>query len=299
MKHQALISLCVALLVFSCNNKKSATPDPVNTQLITEVKAIDAHLAASGVSDYIFRDDKNGVRYVIHKFGEGALPRSGQTVNFNYTSTVFKETTILGGSLVNTTLENVRIVGLTPWIPNLQAGSIVSVYVPSKYAYGNIQNSIIPANTPIVYSVSFSGISKTPAQLIQFDGDTSFIRDSLNKYGIINLIKDKTGIFYTVNTQGSGSNPKIYSAVTIYYKLRLLSSIKDPDGVPIEENNLNGIRIIGLVDGLIVGLPKMNEGSTVTFYIPSGLGYGTSSTNSKIPANSNLIFEIKLNRILQ
>ena len=40
-----------------------------------------------------------------------------------------------------------------------------------------------------------------------------------------------------------------------------------------------------------------NEGSSVTLYVPSGLGYGPEGSKPAIPPNANLIFEFKLNTV--
>ena len=56
-----------------------------------------------------------------------------------------------------------------------------------------------------------------------------------------------------------------------------------------------------LVDGLIVGwmtaLQHMKEGQRVELYIPADLAYGESSQSS-IPANSVLIFDLKLEKVI-
>jgi FKBP-type peptidyl-prolyl cis-trans isomerase len=64
----------------------------------------------------------------------------------------------------------------------------------------------------------------------------------------------------------------------------------------IESNTLENTAIFGLIDGFKVTLPLINEGTVATFYIPSGLAYGSNATTA-IPANSNLIFNITLKSI--
>lgn len=54
----------------------------------------------------------------------------------------------------------------------------------------------------------------------------------------------------------------------------------------------------GVIQGWIEGLPGMKVGGQRKLIIPPALGYG-SSARPKIPANSTLIFEIKLLQILE
>lgn len=51
--------------------------------------------------------------------------------------------------------------------------------------------------------------------------------------------------------------------------------------------------VAGLVDGFATALQHMHIGDRWLVYIPYGLGYGTSATNS-IPAYSTLVFDIAL-----
>jgi hypothetical protein len=53
----------------------------------------------------------------------------------------------------------------------------------------------------------------------------------------------------------------------------------------------------GLIVGWITALQYMKEGDRVELYIPSALGYGTQSQSS-IPANSVLIFDLKLEKVI-
>lgn len=60
------------------------------------------------------------------------------------------------------------------------------------------------------------------------------------------------------------------------------------------EANLKG----GVIQGWILGLPEMKAGGVRRLVIPPELGYG-SMARPKIPANSTLIFEVKLIQVLK
>ena len=53
----------------------------------------------------------------------------------------------------------------------------------------------------------------------------------------------------------------------------------------------------GLIVGWVTALQQMKEGMRVRLYIPSDLGYGKQEKTS-IPANSTLIFDLKLEKVI-
>jgi FKBP-type peptidyl-prolyl cis-trans isomerase FkpA len=100
-----------------------------------------------------------------------------------------------------------------------------------------------------------------------------------------------SGIFYTVQQQGTGARPTACGAVAVNYKGTLT------DGTIFDQTKAGEPASFGLAGGLITGFKnamlQMKTGSKMTFYIPPSLGYG-SSANGTIPANSILIFEVEL-----
>ena len=58
------------------------------------------------------------------------------------------------------------------------------------------------------------------------------------------------------------------------------------------------------IQGLMIGLQQLREGSKATFYIPSGLGFGVqgasnSSGTTVIPGNANIIVDIEVISVSQ
>lgn len=287
MRNNRISLLLPIAICFSCLNLNN--PTPVDNQLTSEVEAIDAFLKTN-TTDYIAYSPY-GVRFVVHKFGNDAPPRKEQTVNFSYIGKVFKDSTLFAIATVNSPIEQVNVKGLTEWIPSLQGGSIATIFVPSKYAYGNIQNSKIPSNTPVFFQVTFTGITKSATQQAQFSSDTTSIRNFLNTNAIVNTVLHPSGISYKIDIQGNGIYPKPYDNVNVHYKGSTMADRK-----VFQESDLNSTSIFSLIDGLIVGIPLISEGGKATFYIPSGLGYGVDGSGD-IAKNSNLIFEITLKSI--
>ncbi len=104
-------------------------------------------------------------------------------------------------------------------------------------------------------------------------------------------------------------NPKYTSLVRVHYKGQLVNGIVFADqwySAPFDfkidgtSYYLNGVGYSGIavIKGWQVALQNMTEGETWRIWIPSALGYGISASGS-IPAYSTLIFDIKLEKILQ
>jgi len=106
----------------------------------------------------------------------------------------------------------------------------------------------------------------------------------------IDAYKDISGVRFTIDSLGSGFTPRITDKVTFDYTGKLLS------GSVFQSSTLTNYTIVNLIAGLQVGIPKLPNGSKATIYIPSVYAYG-SQTKDNIPANSNLIFHIKLRSI--
>lgn len=100
----------------------------------------------------------------------------------------------------------------------------------------------------------------------------------------------ETGIRYVINEPGNGSTAELCDVVTVNYEGRLLSngeifdSSESPATFPLS----------GLITGWQIGIPLIQEGGSITLYIPSVYAYGRFGSGDDIPANANLIFDIEL-----
>ncbi len=97
----------------------------------------------------------------------------------------------------------------------------------------------------------------------------------------------ESGVFYVINSPGSGSFPTQTSTVSVSYTGKLLSGKVFDTGIAQVFNLQQTIL------GFKYGIPMFNKGSKGKLLIPSGLGYGPNGTFS-IPPNAVLIFEIEM-----
>ena len=116
--------------------------------------------------------------------------------------------------------------------------------------------------------------------------------DSLKKYLATHAIvatQHCSGAFFSVDDEGSGAAPSACSNIAFTYEGRLLngnvfdSSLTNPVVGPVSS----------LITGVKLGALKIRTGGRIHMYIPPSLGYG-STANPKVPANSYLVFDMKI-----
>jgi FKBP-type peptidyl-prolyl cis-trans isomerase FkpA len=105
----------------------------------------------------------------------------------------------------------------------------------------------------------------------------------------ITAIKDVSGLYYQIITQGIGSNPVATSVVQVNYTGKLI------DGTVFDSTtkNSSSLALNNTISGWQIGLPLLKTGGRILLLVPSGLGYGATA-NGSIPANSVLVFTIDL-----
>lgn len=274
--------LLLSVLILSCSK-----PEDPNAQLNKEVRAIDDYLEETE-TDYIAYAN-SGIRLVIHEFGEMPMPTPGQSVRASISASLFGSTTPFTTVNFKSKLDSIGEDGLNYAVSSIPGGSVATIYVPSEYAYGETGTTNVPPNTTIVYEVDLQEVFRTATQQTQFESDTATIRDYLATNGIQNVIEHPSGIFYTLETLGVGTKPRVYDNTTFTYSGSLLTS-----ATTFDAGTLTNYNLFNLIQGLRIGIPQLNKGSSATFYIPSGLGYGSTGSGSTIPANANLKFKIDL-----
>jgi FKBP-type peptidyl-prolyl cis-trans isomerase len=281
-----LIAILFGLL--SCLDKDG---DTGNAQLVKEVKAIDEYLANS---QYSVAYDGNGSRIEIVEFGDGAPPHKGQTVIVEYTARLFPEGTVFDQGTITDKVENINGTGFRRGVASILKGSYANLFIPSDYAYGSKGTDVVPPNKTVVYNVHLVDVIRTAEEQTQFQKDTTTIHNYIKEKKIANAVMRPNGVWYTIDALGTGEYPELYDVVTFDFKGIVMSNAS-----VFDQGKLTNQSIFGLVDGLKLGMPFINEGGSATFYIPSGFGYGPEGSSPSIPPNANLIFEVKLNTVVK
>jgi len=105
--------------------------------------------------------------------------------------------------------------------------------------------------------------------------------------------ESESGLHYVIDLPGTGDHCNGTSTVRVAYKGYLTN------GTVFDESAAEGITfgLQSVIRGWTEGIPFYKEGGEGILLIPSALGYGSSKVGT-IPANSVLIFDIKLIEVL-
>ena len=107
--------------------------------------------------------------------------------------------------------------------------------------------------------------------------------------------KTQSGLYYTIQKEGSGELPAKGQTVSVMYTGKLL------DGTTFDSNvgkDAMKVRVGGMstIPGFDEGLMLLKKGSKATLFMPSVLAYGSHATGP-IPADACLIFEVEVTDI--
>ncbi|RXG23626.1 FKBP-type peptidyl-prolyl cis-trans isomerase [Leeuwenhoekiella aequorea] len=105
--------------------------------------------------------------------------------------------------------------------------------------------------------------------------------------------RSSTGLYYIIETEGTGESPEVNSTVKVTYTGYLLNgNIFDQSNSEVEFNAGK------LISGFSEGLTYMKEGGQALFLIPARLAYGASGAGGSIPGNTVILFEVNLIEVL-
>ncbi len=101
--------------------------------------------------------------------------------------------------------------------------------------------------------------------------------------------KSSSGLYYVIDTPGTGTQPTTTDNVTVAYKGYF------SDGTVFDQSDANGISfsLQQVIAGWTEGITYFKEGGSGILLIPSSLGYGNKGRSS-IPGGAVLIFDIAL-----
>ena len=158
MRNTGLIALLMALTVMlSCGGDEYLYD--WQEQLAADLEAIDAYLEENNINAKI---SYSGLRYVVHDYGSGAAPVYGQSVIVHY------EGTLMDGTVFDSSYERGEpsdfvvgnlIKGFNEGLSHIGEGGSISLYMPSRIAYGTRSPSDdIPENSILFFDVKLLNI---------------------------------------------------------------------------------------------------------------------------------------------
>lgn len=133
--------------------------------------------------------------------------------------------------------------------------------------------------------------------------DTVLIKEYIVANNITNAQRSpyKSGLFYAVQTPGTGDSAALDRTMVTHYTLRnLQGKVLDTSLNPRQGKTTIDpyVFVLGSPGGGIAGYQEgvslMRVGEKATFFVPSGLAYGAENRSPDLPANTVLIFDIEL-----
>lgn len=255
-------------------------------------ETIIAHLKANDI-----KAEKlpSGIWYAITKRVDGKKPSEKATVTAHYEGRLLSgekfDASYDRGQPFTTTLDRV-IVGWKIAIPTLSKGEKGTFYIPSALAYGERgAGANIPPNAVLAFDIELMDFEEPMDAGQQAVKDDKVIQSYLKAKGI-DASKTESGIYYQITKEGNGESPNIGSNVKTHYKGMLL------DGKVFDSSYDRGqpldFPLANVIPGWQQAIPLLSKGGKGTFYIPSGLAYGTRGAGGVIPPNAVLVFEVEL-----
>jgi FKBP-type peptidyl-prolyl cis-trans isomerase FkpA len=133
-----------------------------------------------------------------------------------------------------------------------------------------------------------------PCSLVVPAAEITKVENYLASKSITDAVKHCSGMYYKIETAGTGNTPNVCGNVAVKYKGYFTSGA-------VFDQNATGIsfNLSQLITGWKNGIPLIKAGGRIILYVPPSLAYGPNDRkdangNVIMPGNSMLIFEIDL-----
>lgn len=151
-----LLFICMAGCLVACTKDfPEDNHDPI-AQFTTDTNAIRAFVTKNNIVTK--KDEQFGIFYQIIEPGTGKIEYVATTqVTANYTGR------LLDGTQFETKTGAVFTMGglIAGWqigIPLIQKGGKIRLIIPSYYAYGNVKNGPVPANSVLDFTIEITDL---------------------------------------------------------------------------------------------------------------------------------------------
>ncbi|MBL7871487.1 MAG: FKBP-type peptidyl-prolyl cis-trans isomerase [Cyclobacteriaceae bacterium] len=134
------------------------------TQLAADLLVIDDSLEMWDFTPMILKDPTNGVRYKIETLGTGDKPTLNNRIKIKYSGKLLTTGEEFDASESAEFYLYGLITGFQTTMPLISKGSVITMYMPSGYAYGptdfldNTGKVIIPRNSNLIFEVELLDI---------------------------------------------------------------------------------------------------------------------------------------------
>lgn len=242
-------------------------------------------------------DSATGVYIQVHKRGTGYKTLNNVDIEFHYRGFTLDGVEFINsftGNPVPVKLGNEEtypgafkdavLIGLFSGYE----GDSITVYSPSFYGFKDQGYSNVAPNTPVAYTIKFVDIKKLDEEYAKID---QYITAKGFTAAIDTVFGTRTVRHVAGSTIKIDNNDYVtldYKGVTLDDKQFDTSYGKTPLGFTVGQGKL--------IPGFELGVSQLNNLDSATIFVPSIYGYGAKA-NGDIPANSVLVFGIKINNV--
>lgn len=262
-----------------------------------------------------------GIHYSFDKKGKGTTPKTGDFVKINYRALLLNGQEVDRSHATDGYVFEVgyrqMVRGVDRGIQLFPVGSKGMLYFPAGLGYGDQGDGhLIPPDADLMYEIEVLEIMdyaaydvymrrteerekeeflrREHAQLVQ---DRQIIREYAKSHNL--KIKElPSGVAYVITKKGKGAPAGNSGLVEMSYEGYL------PNDDYFDGEGRRSFRFWPgrgmVIDGLEEAITYFNEGAEGYILIPSKFAYGQRAiqeADTNVPANSVLIFEVKLDRV--
>ncbi len=269
-------------------------------------------LAGCGNADY--QKTSSGVIYKIHQTGKGATIKPGQWIKVHFRAAVGDSPLvntygkIPAYGMFDTTMRNVH--DFVDFLGEMRVGDS-AVYIRSIDSLQKkgfvMYNDRFKQGGTIKGSIVILGIladqnAVEADRVKEFEAETAREVAALEKWlkeqNITGVQKTANGVFVKIDQQGSGPKADSGMTVSMNYTGKLKNGTKFDSNIDPAFGHVGPFEFVvgtgGVIRGWDEAVPLLNKGAKGKLYIPAMLAYGANANGDKLPAYSDLVFDIEV-----
>lgn len=222
----------------------------------------------------------DGVHYIVDVEGKGDIVKDNDEVTLKIKGYTLDDKEFAKSDSV-TFLMNELIPGFSSGTKQFKVGGSGKIFIPSSLAFGTEGvPGLIAGNEPLVYDIKVLGLGlrrkANNKDLKAYAAKKNWKLDSL-----------PSGLFYVIETPGTGDNPTVSSRVTVTYKGYTTDD-------KIFDGSTSTFPLANVIKGWQEGIPLFKKGGKGRLLIPYHLAYGSQGSPPNIGSFKPLIFDVEL-----
>ena len=249
-----------------------------------------------------FTKTDSGMRYLVHTKNEGKKAALGHFLTLNMQFSGINPDTLLFSSFgkenpLSFKFQKTLFKGLlNEGLEQMSSGDSATFYLLADSLYGEKLPPFVKSGDEIKYIIKLYKV-QTQEEYQKEQSELRNARLKADKEAIDAYISEsgekfeqlQSGTYYKIINKGKGAAPSGRASIKAKYKLSLI------DGTLIEDhsNEVKDLELMRNPRGLRDGVVNISKGGKIKLLVPSTLAYG-NRVRGKIPANSNLIYELEL-----